>query len=67
MTDNLPISPTHSRPRSQRHQVPSEKDNEVDLERTPSSVSLPKIEDAPPDGGYGWVCVVCNAFINGES
>ncbi|RMZ90135.1 hypothetical protein DV736_g2640, partial [Chaetothyriales sp. CBS 134916] len=24
-------------------------------------------EDVPPDGGYGWVCVACNFFINGHT
>jgi len=79
MTDNIPISPATSHAaaaaRSDRHKqdVASETEKgvevpvEVDLERRPSSDSFPKVEDAPPDGGYGWVCVICNAFINGES
>jgi hypothetical protein len=67
MTDNIPISPVTSRARSYRQDASSEKPVEVDLEGRHSSDSLPKIDDSPPDGGYGWVCVVCNAFINGES
>ncbi|KAJ4503869.1 hypothetical protein HRR83_008677 [Exophiala dermatitidis] len=43
-----------------RHTSVSEKT--VDLDPTP-----PKIDDAPPDGGYGWVCVACNFFINGHT
>lgn len=26
-----------------------------------------KLEDAPPDGGYGWVCTGCNFFINAHT
>jgi hypothetical protein len=26
-----------------------------------------KIEDVPPDGGYGWVCTGCNFFINAHT
>jgi hypothetical protein len=36
----------------------------VDVERTSSTLS--KQDDQPPDGGYGWVCVACNFFINGK-
>jgi hypothetical protein len=46
-----------------RHENDSDQ-TDVDVEHTPSS--LPKPIDAPPDGGYGWVCVVCCFFINGE-
>jgi hypothetical protein len=26
-----------------------------------------KVEDVPPDGGYGWVCTACNFFINAHT
>ncbi|KAF1956299.1 hypothetical protein CC80DRAFT_504870 [Byssothecium circinans] len=26
-----------------------------------------KVEDVPPNGGYGWVCVACIAIINGHT
>lgn len=26
-----------------------------------------QVSDAPPNGGYGWVCVVCAALINGHT
>lgn len=56
--DVHPVSP-QSQP---RHDTESEKT--VNIEPTPSS--LLKIDDPVPDGGYGWVCVACNFFINGK-
>lgn len=26
-----------------------------------------RIQDVPPDGGYGWVCVVCCFWINAHT
>jgi hypothetical protein len=46
----------------QRPDTDSEKTNH-DVEDTPTT--LPKPEEQPPDGGYGWVCVACCACING--
>jgi hypothetical protein len=44
------------------HDTDSEKTNH-DVEDAPST--LPKSDEGPPDGGYGWVCVACCACING--
>lgn len=53
----------------------SSKDENHDLtsspnSRTPSTDnrSPPKQpEDVPPNGGYGWVCTICTAFINAHT
>jgi hypothetical protein len=39
---------------------------EAEPEQTVSALSE-KIEDIPPDGGYGWVCTGCNFFINAHT
>ncbi len=42
----------------------SEKERSLeDVEQTAALASV----DVPPDGGYGWVCVVCVALINGHT
>ena len=52
----------------------SDKETGVDLEITVAGPGrdLPHVEekqevDEPPDGGYGWVCVVCTFFINAHT
>ncbi|EXJ77382.1 hypothetical protein A1O3_09608 [Capronia epimyces CBS 606.96] len=52
--------PCQNRPRHER-----ESEKTIDIEQTSST--LPKIDDPPPDGGYGWVCVACIFFINGHT
>lgn len=36
----------------------------IDVEQP--APALQKLEESPPDGGYGWVCVACNFWINGK-
>ncbi|KIW67847.1 hypothetical protein PV04_07069 [Phialophora macrospora] len=63
MAEDTPIDSTVTlTPSRPRHRNESEKS---DIEQTPSS--LPKLDDAPPDGGYGWVCVACCFFINAHT
>ncbi|KIW31286.1 uncharacterized protein PV07_02946 [Cladophialophora immunda] len=67
MADTAPIDVAE--PRSTPQEIHPRHDNEsektVDIEESPST--LPKLDDSPPDGGYGWVCVACNFFINGHT
>ena len=63
MAENLPIDT--SEPRAGRHCDDNESEKTVDVEQTPST--LPKLDDPLPDGGYGWICVACNFFINGKN
>lgn len=62
MADNPPIDPINSTRAQPRYEPGCEQTVNVG----DSSVTLPKLDDSPPDGGYGWVCVACNAVINGE-
>ena len=54
------LSPLEAR----RRESASEKT--VDVEQ-PNTTSEEKVDDQPPDGGYGWVCVACNFCINGHT
>lgn len=38
-----------------------------DLERLPTLNLEKTITDVPPDGGYGWICVMCSWFINAHT
>ncbi|KIW82666.1 hypothetical protein Z517_05693 [Fonsecaea pedrosoi CBS 271.37] len=67
MTDTVPIDVAE--PRGIPQQIQPRHDNEsektVDIEESPSA--LPKLDEPLPDGGYGWVCVACNFFINAHT
>lgn len=68
MTDqnrNEPNSPETLRPSLSREERDSEETS--DVEHSPDPNNEPPEKDVPPDGGYGWVCVACNFFINCES
>ncbi|EPE26886.1 MFS general substrate transporter [Glarea lozoyensis ATCC 20868] len=38
---------------------------DLESEKTPSPDS--SVEDVPPDGGFGWICVACCALINAHT
>lgn len=42
------------------------KNHELEDEKRRESVSRPKVPP-PPNGGYGWVCTICTAIINGHT
>jgi hypothetical protein len=54
-----PDETVHSLSQTDYHDGRSDESVEVQMERT-------KVEEPPPDGGYGWVCVICISLINGE-
>ncbi|KAK5212951.1 hypothetical protein LTR20_002583 [Exophiala xenobiotica] len=66
MADDIPIDIIRSRGHAQNPvRRDSESERTIHVENTP--LALPKPDDPCPDGGYGWVCVGCNAFINGHT
>lgn len=68
MADNPPIDPAQPRAASpaEIRRTESASERTIDVEQPTSTAEL-KAEDIPPDGGYGWVCVACNFFINGHT
>lgn len=74
MAENLPISLTRSRdlsrPATLDTQVRNAKSTDARGQSQGGVRTLPQMPDAnalPPDGGYGWVCVACTAFINAHT
>jgi MFS family permease len=68
MADNPPIDPAQPRAAlsAEIRRTESASERTVDVEQ-PTTIAELKAEDLPPDGGYGWVCVACNFFINGHT
>ena len=66
MTDKIPMpsDPQPSSPRGEERHEDENQSERTDVEQVPAI--LPKLDDAPPNGGYGWVCVACCFFINGK-
>ena len=50
---------------AQHHDAESERTIQ-DLEQ-PDSLEAEKDKALPPDGGYGWICVICSASINAHT
>lgn len=68
MAEDIPGHPV-DRPGDSATETRPESESDRTLDEENAGVaSIPKPEDdVPPDGGYGWVCVACNFFINGHT
>jgi len=65
MADPISTELVRSREFHSRDPVRDGTASETTVEVENHSGSFSKVDDSCPDGGYGWVCVICNAFING--
>lgn len=45
----------------------TESDRTIQDVEQPDSLDAEKDKSLPPDGGFGWVCVLCNALINAHT
>jgi len=52
---------------AQRQDQPAKRSEQTFDVEQPSKSTSERSEDAPPDGGYGWICVACNFLINGHT
>src|SRR5271169_5144916 len=66
MADNPPMDIAERRAHS-HHRTECDSDHSLDVENPPNSTARKPEDDRPPDGGYGWVCIACNFFINGHT
>ncbi|OJJ40509.1 hypothetical protein ASPWEDRAFT_101490 [Aspergillus wentii DTO 134E9] len=76
MTDNPPIDITHSRDLNENDTSGTARYRQDHQEKAPESqlhqeqdqdVEDKYKQDVSPDGGYGWVCVVCVFWINAHT
>ncbi|ETN36590.1 uncharacterized protein HMPREF1541_08868 [Cyphellophora europaea CBS 101466] len=65
-TPNAPAQATDAVSIGQATRDKAPSDPTTDTEQ-PDSLQEEKDKSLPPDGGYGWVCVVCNGFINAHT
>ena len=74
------VSPVTSRNDNEESSTSTSSERTLDVEQSPhikednAAADTPTIaktksheNEPPPDGGYGWVCVACNFFINGHT
>lgn len=56
---------------SEKNQLETDGSTDIESEKTAQnpgeSLQTEISEDVPPDGGYGWVCVVCVFLINAHT
>lgn len=65
MADPIPIELVHSRESNRRDPARDGAESPTPIEVENTHLAFSKVDDQCPDGGYGWVCVICNAVING--
>lgn len=67
MTDNVPIDVIRLESPSQRPISPSySKTRQVHQDHEQTQTSTPE-NDVPPDGGYGYICVLASFLINAHT
>ena len=70
MSYNVPLdtaTPLSPIPSAQRRENALDDSKQTSNDEDPSQTPPSQVEDVPPDGGYGWICVACNFLINGHT